>query len=115
MKVLVIGGSGFVSGTVSRMAAQRGHDVWVATRGKRPLPDGARGITADRTLPAEFDRAIESAGVEWDAAIDCIGFTKQDAVQDIDSVLSRSGHLIFISTDFVYDPGGRTFPQHENA
>ena len=36
MKVLVIGGSGFLSGTLARTALSQGHQVWTITRGQRP-------------------------------------------------------------------------------
>ena len=48
MKILIIGGSGHVSGAVARTALAGGHTVWTVTRGNRPLPEGVTSLIADR-------------------------------------------------------------------
>ena len=111
LKVLIIGGSGFVSGTLARTARDAGHSVWTVTRGEKPLTDGVNALIADRKDPAAFAAAIEGAGVEWDLAVDCIGYKPEDARQDLEVLWPRVGHLVFISTDFVFDPLKRAFPQ----
>ncbi|NQX00440.1 hypothetical protein HQ447_07250, partial [bacterium] len=40
LRILIIGGSGFVSGTLARMAVARGYAVTVVTRGQRAVPAG---------------------------------------------------------------------------
>ena len=47
----------------------------------------------------------------WDLAVDSIGFEPADAEQDLVALRDCVRHLVFISTDFVYDPARRTFPQ----
>ena len=37
MKILIVGGSGHVSGAVARVALVRDHEVWAITRGNRSL------------------------------------------------------------------------------
>ena len=44
--LLIVGGSGFVSGTVARRAVAAGWRVWVVTRGRQPLPDGVVAVVA---------------------------------------------------------------------
>ncbi len=39
MKILILGGSGGLSGTLARMALKQGKEVWTVTRGKRSLPE----------------------------------------------------------------------------
>ena len=56
-KALIIGGSGGLSGRLAVMA-QKEYDVWVLTRGKRPLPGGVHPLTADRNDPAAFLHAL---------------------------------------------------------
>jgi nucleoside-diphosphate-sugar epimerase len=114
-KVLLIGGSGFVSGTLARTAMQQGHQVWAVTRGQRPMPDGVQAIVADRKEREAFARAIAAAGVEWDLVVDCIGFQPEDAQQDIEVLTARARHLVFISTDFIFDPAHRRLPQNEET
>jgi nucleoside-diphosphate-sugar epimerase len=113
--LLILGGSGFVSGAVARHAVQAGNRVWAVTRGTRPLPKGVTGIEVDRHDRREFQALVTAAGVHWDAVIDCIGFVEEDAHQD-SAVLGRlADHVVFVSTDFVYAPGSRSFPQNEQA
>lgn len=114
-KILVIGGSGFVSGAVASAALRRGHEVWTLTRGNRPLPEGATSLVADRHERTEVEHLIHDQGTYWDAIIDCIGFVEDDAVQDADVLGPYTDHLVFVSTDFVYAPGSRSFPQPEYA
>src|SRR5262245_29594342 len=102
--ILLIGGSGFVSGTLARTALASGHAVWTVTRGQRSLPDGVTPIIADRRDRAGFRNAVASLPVQWDLVVDCIGYVTEDAQQDIEVFRNRARHFVFISTDFVYDP-----------
>ncbi len=115
MKVLVIGGSGFVSGTVARAAQARGWQVEVVTRGRRPVPSGVVALVADREDLAAFAQTIEAAGGPWDLVVDCIGYQPEAAQQDVAVFRTRAAHLVFISTDFVYHPLRRSFPQGEES
>jgi nucleoside-diphosphate-sugar epimerase len=115
MNLLIVGGSGHVSGALSRAAVAAGHSVWVVTRGKRPLPPGVTGLVADRQQPGSLESAIAAvaAGRSWDMVADCIAFDAPALEQDLALFRNRAGHLVFISTDFVYDPLLRRFPQPE--
>jgi nucleoside-diphosphate-sugar epimerase len=114
-KILIIGGSGFLSGTIVLHAVLRGCRVWTITRGQRQMPTGAVNLIADRHQDSAFQQAIEAASAHWDMVIDCIAFTPKDIKQDIDVFRGRTDHLVFISTDFVYDPQHRQFPQTEET
>jgi nucleoside-diphosphate-sugar epimerase len=114
-RLLVLGGSGFVSGTLARTAVAAGWKVWVVTRGQRPLPAGVTGLIADRHDGTALQRVVESANTHWDLVVDCIGYEPADARQDSALVRRYGDHLIFISTDFVFDPGRRKFPQSEDS
>ncbi len=92
LNLLVIGGSGFVSGTVVKTAVSQGHDVTVVTRGNKPLPDGIRAITADRKDRSAFKKAIEKSGKKWDAVLEL--FT--DLVYLL-PIISRRSKYCFIS------------------
>jgi nucleoside-diphosphate-sugar epimerase len=112
MKLLIIGGSGFVSGTLARVALTQGHQVWVITRGQRPLPEGVIPLRADRKDFSIFTQTIQDAKTSWDMVVDCIGFTAEDAKQDLE-VFTSCKQLIFISTDSVYQEHPRPFPVSE--
>jgi len=47
--------------------------------------------------------------------IDCIGYDPEDAEQDVSCFRNRAKHIVFVSTDFVFDPAHRVFPQAEEA
>jgi len=83
LKILVIGGSGFVSGTVARTAVACGHKVWAVTRGEKSLPDSVVGLKADRHQIEHFNRVICETKTHWDLVVDCIGFEPKDAETDI--------------------------------
>ncbi len=114
LDILVIGGSGFVSGALARRALDAGHAVWALTRGERAIPEGATPLTADRHDTAAFEQAVRAAGRRWDLVVDCIAYEVEDAEQDIAAFRERTEHLVFISTDFVFDPDSRRkFPLDE--
>ena len=113
--ILLIGGSGFLSGTVARTALAQGHNVSAITRGQRPLPDGIQSIVADRRDETSLPRAISATNQTWDLVIDGIGFDPEHAQQDIAVFREKTPHLVFVSSDFVFDPAHRTFPQPEDT
>jgi nucleoside-diphosphate-sugar epimerase len=115
LDLLLIGGSGFVSGTLARLALARGHHVWAITRGERPLPAGVNAITVDRRDRRAFAEAIRRCSQRWQLVVDCIGYEPEDAQQDCEIFGECAEQLVFISTDFVYDPAHRRFPQPEES
>lgn len=115
LRILLIGGSGFVSGTLARTAMAAGHQVWAVTRGQRAIVSGVTPIIADRRDDNALRSALDQVNGEWDLVVDCIGYEAGDAQQDIDLFRERAQQLVFISTDFVYDPVHRHFPQSEET
>ena len=120
MRVLVIGGSGFLSGTVVRVALAAGHVVDLITRGLRAIPAGVvRAMVADRNDPDAFAAAVAESAGRWDLVVDCIGFTAAHAAQNLSCFVGRASHLVFISTDSTLDPRDRpwrideTFDRYE--
>ena len=66
MRILVLGGTLFLSRAVAADAVARGHDVTCAARGESgSVPDGARHVYLDREAPDWS--ALEG---EWDAVVD---------------------------------------------
>ncbi len=113
MQLLVIGGTGFLSGTVVREAQSAGHAVTILTRGSRPAPPGVEALVADRSDGPSVSAALGER--QFDAVIDCIGFHSPDAAQDLAVCNGRAGRLVFISTDFVYGGEPRRLPLTEAA
>ena len=96
MNILVIGGTGFLSGAVVAELQRAGHRVSIFTRGHRPVPEGARALVGDRSDAEAFARAME--GRPFDVVVDCICY----AAADLRAFSGRIGRLVMISTDFVY-------------
>ncbi len=113
MRVLILGGSGFVSGTLARRALAEGHTVTTVTRGRAPVPDGTAAIIVDRKDRTAFaERFVRERG-RWDLAIDVICYEPDDMRQDLEVIAPRTDHFVFVSTDFVYSPDARRIPQDE--
>ncbi|MFW6292199.1 MAG: NAD-dependent epimerase/dehydratase family protein [Spirochaetota bacterium] len=116
--ILVVGGSGFLSGTIVSAALRGGHSVYVVTRGRRPVAPGAQPLTADRHDVSAFAAAVEeglrAAGGQFDLVVDAIPFSPEDARQDVEAFSGRTNRFVYVSTDFVYDPERRRFPQTED-
>ena len=103
LDILILGGGGFVSGTFARTALTEGHRVWTVTRTSNRLPPQANVLLADRRDGEAFEGAIAGCGKRWDLIIDCIGYQTPDAQQDVTMVPRYADHIVFISTDAVFD------------
>ncbi len=114
-RLLILGGSGGLSSVIAKDALNRGYSVWTVTRGQRPLPEGVIPIIVDRNDLAGLDAALQSKGVYWDAAIDCICMNKTQARSDIELLSKHTKRLLAISTDSVYDPYHKKTPQTEEG
>ena len=115
MNVLIIGGSGHVSNAVVPAALAADHAVWILTRGKRALPDGVTALIADRHDTEATEAAITSAECSWDLVVDCIAYETADIEQDVALFRQRTHQFVVVSSDFVFDPAQRCFPQREDG
>lgn len=101
MKVLFIGGTGFISTAVSRMAVERGFELYLLNRGLRsPVPAGSRWITADIHRPGEAENALQ--GMHFDVVVDWIAYTVDDIERDLRLFGGRTEQFIFISSASAY-------------
>jgi nucleoside-diphosphate-sugar epimerase len=116
VRVLVIGGTGFLSGAVTNEACERGHSVTVVTRGSanRPAPpEGIEALHANRSDPQALRAAL--GGRDWDLVVDCVLYRPEDARAAVDILDGHAGRYVFISTDFVYGGEPRRYPITEDA
>jgi len=105
MRVLIVGGTEFISLHTLRALRRDGHEVSVLNRGRHPerLPPGVRTIVADRLDHAGLRRALASE--RFDAVVD-IAYaptTGADVEALVDALGERAGHVVFVSTGRVYD------------
>ena len=101
MKVLFLGGTGFISAAVSRQAIAKGLDLYLLNRGMRraALP-GSHSLTADVRQPAEVCAALH--GLEFDVVVNWIAFTPDDIERDLALFKGRVKQYIFISSAAAY-------------
>lgn len=115
MKLLIIGGSGFVSSHVMEAALAAGHEVWYVTRGLREPVHGAHPIIADRNDSAQLEAALKEANTAFDAVLDCICFNDKQARETLAVLQHFTNRVIAISTDSCYDSAHKTVPQDEHG
>src|SRR3954449_561675 len=101
MRLLVLGGTVFLSRAVAADAVARGHDVTCAARGASgSVPDGARLVVVARTQP------LPQLG-EFDAVVDV---ARQPSWVRNAVAAHPQAHWVFVSTVNVYaddaTPGG---------
>jgi len=109
MRVAVIGGTGHIGTYLVPRLVNAGHEVIVASRGKREPYRHDKAWNAARHI--EIDRAAEDeagtfgsriAALEADAVIDLICFTPASAQQLIDAVRPRGTLLLHCGTMWVH-------------
>jgi nucleoside-diphosphate-sugar epimerase len=101
MKILIIGGTGLISvGIVTHLLA-RGAQVTMFNRGARAaiIPVGVEQLRGDRN-DAVFERTF--AASRYDAVIDMICFTPEQAEATVRAFAGRCAHLLFCSTVCTY-------------
>jgi nucleoside-diphosphate-sugar epimerase len=105
MKILFIGGTGLISTAVSRLALQRGLDLYHLNRGARKVDHkidlpGVKTLIADIHQPESMHAALRD--VEFDVVVDWIAFTPEDIERDIALFQGKVKQFVFISSASIY-------------
>ncbi len=102
MKVLFVGGTGIISSAVSRLALERGIELYLLCRGKsvRPLPEGAHVLRADINDEAATRAALGDH--HFDAVVNWIVFEPAQIERDIALFQGRTSQYVFISSASAY-------------
>ncbi len=101
MKVLFIGGTGLISSACTRLAVERGIELFVLNRGRDPArARGATSLVADLGDEAAAERAL--AGQRFDSVVDWIAFTPADVERDLRLFGGRTDQFVFISSASAY-------------
>jgi nucleoside-diphosphate-sugar epimerase len=101
MRILFIGGTGFISSSASRLAVERGHDLYLLNRGIHAgeLP-GCTRLTADIGNQDAVRRVIQ--GLQFDVVVDWVAFVPEDIERDLELFSGRTNQYIFISSASAY-------------
>lgn len=102
MKILVTGGTVFVSRYTAEYFVQKGHEVYVLNRNSRPQSKGVHLIEADRR---QLSNKLKN--IPFDLIVDVTSYNKDD-VKDLLNALGDFGEYIMISSSAVYP---ETLPQ----
>ena len=102
MKILVTGGTVFVSKFTAQYFAGKGHEVTVLNRNTRPQAPGVRLLEGDRHNLGSILKPHH-----FDAVLDITAYNGQD-VEDLLSALGDFGSYILVSSSAVYP---ETLPQ----
>ena len=100
MKLLVIGGTGFIGRHLSEAAVGCRHSVTVFSRGQTRRPPARAGVAYVRG-DRETDLDVVT-GDEWDAVIDVYGHLPQVVSVNAMTLASCARRYVFISTTAVY-------------
>lgn len=100
MKILVLGGTVFLSKAVTAEAVRRGHDVVCGARGASgDVPEGARLVSIDRNRTGAFDQL---AGERFDAVVDVSKYSVNWVRDALEAFGATTPHWTFVSSISVY-------------
>ncbi len=102
MKVLFIGGTGNISMASTRLANERGIEVYLLNRGKTKaeIPQGVQSLVADINNVEATKKAI--ANHQFDVVVNWIAFKPEDITRDYQLFKDHTQQYIFISSASAY-------------
>ena len=100
LKLLILGGTGFIGPHMVRYAMYRGHEVTLFNRG-RSNPNLFSGV---ETLIGDRDGQLDALrNHQWDAVIDNSGYVPRHVRDSAELLQDSVGRYLFTSTGSVYD------------
>ncbi len=101
MRILFVGGTGIISTASTVLAANRGMDVTLLSRGQHTaeLPSGVKTLVADVNDASLAERL---ANESFDAVVDWVAFTPADIERDLKLFRGRTRQFVFISSTSAY-------------
>jgi nucleoside-diphosphate-sugar epimerase len=101
VRALFIGGTGFISTAVSRLAVAEGVELYLLNRWLRGVPPpGTHALTADINRPEEVRAALR--GLRFDVVVNWIAYAPGDIERDLSLFEGRVGQYVFISSSAAY-------------
>lgn len=99
MKLLIIGGSGFLGRYLVDAALKHGHNVTVFNRGRN---NNVLGHEVEKLIGDRKDNLEVLKGRQWDAVIDTCGMTPWEVKLSVSLLADNVEHYTFISSMSVY-------------
>ncbi|MES1171857.1 MAG: NAD-dependent epimerase/dehydratase family protein [Bacteroidota bacterium] len=115
MKVLFIGGTGIISSACSRLAVERGIELYHLRRGSigRAVPAAVRVLTGDIRDAASARRALGDR--RFDVVVNWIAFTPEHIETDLTLFAGRTAQYVFISSASAYQTPPLNLPVTEST
>ena len=116
MKVLFIGGTGIISSASSRLAVERGIELYHLNRGAtshRPMPASIIQLHGDIHNHASYEAALGEH--QFDAVVQWIAFVPEQIEQDIELFRGRTKQYVFISSASAYQTPPAKLPITEET
>ncbi|MDN3443796.1 reductase [Microbacterium sp. APC 3901] len=96
--VLILGGTGWLSGRIAGRLLMNGATVMCLARGGRPSPDGASLVLADRDHADAYDAV---RGRDWDHVID-VSSTAAHVAAGVEALGERAARWTYVSSMSAY-------------
>lgn len=102
MRVLFVGGTGIISTACTQLAAERGIDLTLLTRGRREAhpPAGVKTLVVDMDDQAAAARALRDES--FDVVVDWIAYVPAHIERDLNLFRGRTAQYVFISSASAY-------------
>jgi nucleoside-diphosphate-sugar epimerase len=104
MKILLIGGSGFIGPSTVKALQSSGHNLTIFHRGKTLAPAGTEEILGDRQFLQ--DHQPEFRQQKFDVVVDFVLSSARQAVQLMDTFRGIAGRIVALSSMDVYRAWG---------
>lgn len=96
--VLVLGGTGWLSGRIARDWHEAGANVTCLARGERAAPAGARLLQGDRGNPEVYTALARN---DWDEVVD-VSSQAHHVREAVNALGARAGHWTYVSSMSAY-------------
>jgi nucleoside-diphosphate-sugar epimerase len=102
-KALFLGGSGLISNAVSKLSIERGWELTLINRGRKPefVPREAEVLECDLSDNNRLKELTE--GKTYDVVAQWIGFTPDQMLKDVELFNGKAKQYIFISSCAAYE------------
>jgi len=101
MKVLFVGGTGFISTAVSRLVIDSNIELFLLNRGLRSVGvPGSQSLNADIHDMESMHSVLKD--MEFDVVVDWIAYTPEDIERDISLFRGKTKQFAFISSASAY-------------
>ncbi len=101
MRILIMGGTRFIGVYLTKILVEKGHEVVLFNRGKKPAPvEGVQQIHGDRTDPEQIK--VKLAHESFDAIFDNNGRELSDTQPLAEIFQGKVKHFVYVSSAGVY-------------